>query len=358
MVGGLTLMTASALLLAGCAAAPEEDDTTTGGSDVDFQTCMVSDKGGFDDKSFNQLGFDGITKAAKELGAQTPITLESETETDYAPNVQELVDQDCKVIVTVGFALSQATVDSALDNPDIEYILIDDAADNDFNGEVDAPNVKPIVFDTADAAFLAGYLSAGMSETGKIGTFGGDKFPTVTIFMDGFKQGADYYNEIKGTSVQTLGWDGTDGSFTGEFEAGPAATTAAQALIDQDVDVLLPVGGPIYQSAAAAIRDSGKSIALLGVDADVFVSDPTVADLLLTSVRKSIDLATFEAVTAAGKGNFDPTAYVGTLANEGVSIAEYHDYASKVPAELDAEVQALKASIISGDIVVKSYLKG
>ncbi len=176
--------------------------------------------------------------------------------------------------------------------------------------------------------------------------------------MDGFKQGADYYNEVKGTSVQTLGWDGTDGSFTGEFEAGPAATTAAQALIDQDVDVLLPVGGPIYQSAAAAIRDSGKSIALLGVDADVFVSDPTVADLLLTSVRKSIDLATFEAVVAAGKGNFDPTAYVGTLANDGVSIAEYHDYADKVPADLDAEVQALKASIIAGDIVVKSYLKG
>jgi len=215
VVGGLTLMTASALLLAGCAAAPEEDDTTTGGSDVDFQTCMVSDKGGFDDKSFNQLGFEGITKAAKELGAQEPITLESETETDYAPNIQELVDQDCKVIVTVGFALSQATVDSALENTEIEYILIDDAADNNFDGTVDAPNVKPIVFDTADAAFLAGYLSAGMSQTGKIGTFGGDKFPTVTIFMDGFKQGADYYNEVNGTSVETLGWNGTDGSFTG-----------------------------------------------------------------------------------------------------------------------------------------------
>lgn len=344
------------MLLAGCAAAPEDDATTA--PEVDFQTCMVSDKGGFDDKSFNQLGFEGITDAAAELGAQDPITLESETETDYAPNIQELVDQDCKVIVTVGFALSSATVESALANPDVEYILIDDAGDNDFNGEPDAPNVKPIVFDTADAAFLAGYLSAGMSTTGKIGTFGGDKFPTVTIFMDGFKQGADYYNEVNGTSVQTLGWNGTDGSFTGEFEAGPAATTAATALIDQDVDVLMPVGGPIYQSAAAAIRDSGKSIALLGVDADVFVSDPTVADLLLTSVRKSIDLATFEAVVAAGQGNFDATAYVGTLANEGVSIADYHDYASKVPAELDAAVQELKAAIIAGDIVVKSYLKG
>jgi basic membrane protein A and related proteins len=357
-LGGIALLATSTLLLAGCAAAPEEEENGAAGSDLDFQTCMVSDSGGFDDKSFNQLGFEGITKAAAELGAQEPITVESETETDYAQNVQELVGQDCKVIVTVGFALATATIESALENPEIEYIIIDDAADNDFDGKTDAPNIKPIVFDTADAAFMAGYLSAGMSQTGKIGTFGGDKFPTVTIFMDGFKQGAEHYNEVKGTDVQVLGWDGTDGSFTLEFKAGPAATTAAQALIDQDVDVLLPVGGPIYQSAATAIRDSGKDIALLGVDADVFESDPTVGDLLLTSVRKTIDLATYEAVLAAGQDNFDPTTYVGTLENEGVSIAEYHDYASKVPAELDAEVKALKDAIISGEITVSSYLKG
>jgi basic membrane protein A len=357
-IGGLALITTSALVLAGCAEAPE-DTTGDGGSEgLDFQTCMVSDSGGFDDKSFNQLGYEGIIKAAEELGAQKPITVESEDETEYKDNIQSLLDQDCKLIVTVGFALSQPTVDAALANPDVEFVLIDDAADNDFNGETDAPNVKPIVFDTAEAGFLAGYLSAGMSETGKIGTFGGAPYPTVTIFMDGFKQGADYYNEVKGTSVATLGWDGTDGSFTGEFVAGPAATTTAQALIDQGIDVLLPVGGPIYQSAAAAIRDSGKSIALLGVDADVYFSDTTVADLLLTSVRKTIDLATFEAVVAAGKGNFDASTYVGTLANGGVGIAEYHDFASKVPAELDAEVQALKDAIIKGDIVVKSYLKG
>ncbi len=354
VVGGLTLVTASALLLAGCAVAPEEDTDSTAAAS-DFLPCMVSDKGGFDDKSFNQLGAEGIDKAAAELGVEA-VKVQSDVETDYAPNIQSLVNQGCDLIVTVGFALSAATVESALANPDIEYAIIDDAADNDFDGKTDAPNIKPILFNTAQAAFLAGYLSAGVSETGKIGTFGGANYPTVSIFMDGFKQGADYYNEVKGTSVQTLGWDGTDGSFTGEFEAGTKATASAQALIDQDIDVLLPVGGPIYQSAAAAIRDSGKSIALLGVDADVYVSDPTVADLLLTSVRKSIDLATYTAVLAAGNGEFDVTPYLGTLENEGVSIADYHDYADKVPAELDAEVKALKDSIISGDIVVNSYL--
>jgi basic membrane protein A and related proteins len=352
-IGGLSLVITSGLILAGCAAAPEKAEPTTPA--IDFLPCMVSDSGGFDDKSFNQLGAEGIDKAAKELGVEA-IKVESEVETDFAPNVQSLVDQNCDLIVTVGFALSAATVESALANPDIKYIIIDDAADNDFDGKTDAPNIKPILFNTAQAAFQAGYLSAGFSKTGKIGTFGGANYPTVSIFMDGFKQGADYYNSVKGTSVQVLGWDGTDGSFTGEFKKGTKAQATAQSLIEQGIDVLLPVGGPIYQSAAAAIRDSGKEIALLGVDADVFESDPSVGDLLLTSVRKSIDLATYTAVLAAGKGEFDVTAYKGDLKDGGVSLADYHDYADEVPAELDTEVKALKDSIVSGEIKVKSYL--
>ena len=354
---------AFALAVAGCATPPAASPSaapsgaTSSVAQSDYKACMVSDAGGFDDNSFNQLGKAGIDKASAELGVE-PILVESATETDYAPNLNELVGQGCDLIVTVGFALSAATVESALANTEVEYVIIDDAADNDFNGETDAPNIKPVLFDTAQAAFLAGYLSAGVTETGKLGTFGGMNFPTVSIFMDGFKQGAEYYNTENGTSVSVLGWDGADGSFTGGFEAGATAVSTAQALIDQDVDVLLPVGGPIYQSAATAIRDSGKSISLLGVDADVFESDPTVGDLLLTSIRKGIDVATYDAVLAAGNGNFDVTPYIGTLENEGVSIADYHDKADLVPADLDAAVKALKDAIIAGDVKVTSYLAG
>ena len=98
VVGGLTLATASALLLAGCAAAPDASSSRSAAAS-DFVPCMVSDKGGFDDKSFNQLGFEGITKAADELGVK-PITVESTVETDYAPNIQSLLDQNCSLIVT------------------------------------------------------------------------------------------------------------------------------------------------------------------------------------------------------------------------------------------------------------------
>ncbi|MFM6974282.1 MAG: BMP family ABC transporter substrate-binding protein, partial [Agromyces sp.] len=188
-LSGLALV-ASATLLAGCASAPS-DSTNTAASD--FKPCMVSDSGGFDDKSFNQLGYEGLQAAATELGA-TAVTVESNSDADFKPNLQSLVDQGCDLIVAVGFALSAATVESALANPDINYVLIDDAADNDFNGEKDAPNIQPLLFDTAQAAFLVGYAAAATTQTGIVGTFGGMNFPTVAIFMDGFKQGVDYYN--------------------------------------------------------------------------------------------------------------------------------------------------------------------
>ncbi|GAB3616105.1 BMP family ABC transporter substrate-binding protein [Okibacterium endophyticum] len=340
------------VLLAGCGQAPEESGGDDGGDAAsDFLPCMVSDAGGFDDKSFNQLGFEGLTKAADELEVE-PKTVESATETDYEPNLESLIDQGCDLIVTVGFLLAPATAKAAENNPDVEFVSIDDTVDIDQDGETDSPNIKPIIFDTAQAAYLGGYLAAGVSETGVIGTFGGVNIPTVTIFMEGFKQGADHYNEVKGKDVQTLGLD----TFTGGFEAGIEAQTAAQGLIDQNVDVLLPVGGPIYQSAASAIRDADREIALVGVDADVYESDSTVADLLLTSIRKGIDVGVYDAVLAAGQDEFDSTPFVGTLENGGVSLADFHDWADRVPAELADEVSALQEQIISGEVTVESYL--
>src|SRR5690606_31188695 len=140
---------------------------------------------------------------------------ESNAETDYAPNVEGLVAEGCNAIVTVGFALSAATIEAATANPDVDFILVDDAADADFDGQADAENIKPLLYNTAEAAFLAGYLAAGYSEAGKVGTFGGMEFPTVTIFMDGFKQGVDHYNETNDEDVELVGWNGDTGSFQG-----------------------------------------------------------------------------------------------------------------------------------------------
>lgn len=356
VISGIALVGTSAMLLAGCAAAPTAPASS--GEAIDYLPCMVSDAGGFDDKSFNQLGFEGLTEAAQALGVEEKHA-ESASDTDYAPNIDSLVAAGCDLIVTVGFNLSAATVTAAKANPDINFAIIDDAADNDFDGKVDAPNIKPILFDTSQAAFLAGYASASYSKTGVVGTFGGMAFPTVTIFMDGFAQGVAYYNEQKSKDVKVVGYDSKNPKaalMTGGFEANDKAKSVAQNLIDQDADVIFPVGGPIFQSAGAAITDSGKDIALLGADADVFDTFPTYDSLYFTSVLKGMKAAVNDVVTSSATGGFDATQYVGDLKNDGVGIAPFHNFESKVDPALQGELDTIKASIISGDLKVTSYL--
>jgi len=122
------------------------------------------------------------------------------------------------------------------------------------------------------------------------------------------------------------------------------------------VDVILPVGGPIYQSAIAAIQDSGRDIAMIGVDADQFLTDPNTAPYILTSIQKKMDVSASDTTKAAAAGNFDPTPYIGTLANGGVDIAPLHNFETKVDPALWTEVQSLKQDIIDGKVKVTSYL--
>lgn len=341
--------------LAACAPAPEQGDDATGAVTDGFKPCMVSDEGGFDDKSFNQLGSEGMKKAAAELGVEAKFT-ESKSASDYAGNLDGLVSEGCTLIVSVGFMLSAPTVEAAIANPDVQFAIIDDWADNDFDGATDAPNIKPLVFDTAQAAFLGGYTAASFSESGKVGTFGGVNIPPVSIFMDGFALGVAHFNEENSANVQVIGWDvdAQDGQFTNEFAANDVAKQMAQGIIDQGADVLFPVGGPIYQSAAEAIRDSGGNVALMGVDADVFETDPSVGDLLLVSVLKGIDVAVYDAVLEAAAGDFSTTPFVGTLENGAVGLSPFHDFESKVDADLADRLAAIEAGIIDGSIKAES----
>jgi len=360
VVSGLAMFGA-AVLLAGCGAAPESNGASAGaGGDVvdGFTPCLISDEGGWNDKSFNQSAKEGMDRAAEELDVKS-VEVESSSANDYAPNLENLVAEGCTFIISVGYKLSADTVASATANSNLQYAIIDDRADTNDDGETDAPNIKPLLFDTVQAAYLGGYAAAAYSaETGvnKVGTVGGIPIPPVTIFMDGFVDGVQKYNDDKGASVQTFGWDvaAQNGSFTGAFAANDAAKQAAQGLLDQGIDVLLPVGGPIYSSAADAIRDSGGTSVLLGVDSDLAQADPDVSDLVLTSILKRIDQAVYDSVLATAKGEYDATPYVGTLENEGVGLSGFGSFESKLPAGLTDEIEALRQQIISGEITVTS----
>jgi len=354
---------AAALLvaLAGCGTAPQAAPTDAA-PEVDvvdgFKPCLISDEGGWNDKSFNQSAKEGMDSALEELGVEG-IELESTTPNDYAPNLEQLVSEGCTFIVSVGFNLSAATVESANANPEIDYAIIDDLADNDFDGTTDAPNIKPLVFNTAEAAYLGGYAAAAWSaETGvnKVGTFGGMQIPSVAVFMDGYALGVDKYNEDKGGSVELFGWDvaGQEGAFTGGFAANDTAKQTAQSVLDQGVDVILPVGGPIYESAAAAIADGGSDVKMLGVDSDLAAKDDSVADITLVSIMKAIDVAVHDATVEAAGGEFEVAPYIGTLENEGVKLSGFGAFESELPEGLADELTALQDAIIAGDITVES----
>ena len=360
-LAGITAAAGLIFALAGCGSAPDSSSSSAGaagGTVEGFLPCLVSDAGGWNDKSFNESAKNGMDKAAKELGV-SPLEFESTNDNDYKPNMDTAISEGCSLIISVGFKLSAATVEAAKANPNLDFAIIDDFADTDFDGKTDAPNIKPLVFNTAEAAYLGGYAAASWSAqagVNKVGTFGGMQIPSVAVFMDGYELGVKKYNEDKGANVQVFGWDNTtqEGLFTGGFDANDTAKQTAQSVLDQGVDVVLPVGGPIYKSAAAAIADSGKNTLMLGVDSDLAVADPSVAGVTLVSIMKAIDVAVYDATIAASKGEFDPAPYVGTLKNEGVKLSSFHDFESKLPAGLNDELKALQDKIVSGDIVVES----
>lgn len=346
---------AAALVLAACGAAPEDEpqETTPGEEptaveEVDFKGCIVSDQGGFDDRSFNQAGYEGLQQAREELGIEIA-EAESQAETDFQPNIDSMVNQDCDLIVTVGFLLADATADAADANPDANFALIDSTVDPA------RENVKPLLFNTAEAAFLAGYLAAGYSETGTVATFGGIPIPPVTIFMDGFVDGVAHYNEVKDADVQVLGWDKESqaGEFVGNFEDIAAGQNLARSFIDAGADVILPVAGPVGSGAAAAAQEAGD-VVFIGVDADWVETSPEYADVTLTSILKQMGPAVFDVVSEAVDGNFSGDPYVGTLENEGVALAPYHEFDGEISDELKAEIDQLRQDIISGEIVVES----
>lgn len=349
---------AAALVLSACGDAPE-DDATTGASGAteassDFKACMVSDSGGFDDKSFNESGFNGLSAAEDALGIEVT-TQESQTEADFAPNIDNLIASNCNIVVTVGFLLSTATGDAAQANPETEFAIVDSTAADADGAPIELPNVKPLSFNTSEAAYLAGYVAAGMTKTGTVATYGGIQIPTVSIFMDGFVDGVAKYNEDNGTDVQALGWnkEAQNGSFTGDFEDQSKGQQLTQTFIDQGADIIMPVAGPVGAGSLAAAHDA-EGVSIIWVDTDGAIVNPDSADVILTSVLKDISVAVEDVITAASESAFSPEAYVGTLENGGVDIAEFHEFDSEVPQELKDKVDELRENIINGTIVVES----
>ncbi|HEX6468133.1 MAG TPA: BMP family ABC transporter substrate-binding protein [Streptosporangiaceae bacterium] len=338
-----------ALLAAGCGSKPKQESSTGGGSAAsNFTACMVTDTGGIDDRSFNASSWAGMQAAGKATGAKVSY-IQSTSENDYVPNISSLVAKKCNLIVTVGGLMAEATSKAAKSNPNQKFAIVD-------SGSV-GNNVYGMQFNTAQSAFLAGYLAAGMSKTGKVGTFGGLNIQPVTIYMDGFWEGVQYYNKKKNKKVQVLGWNEKapkGGSFANSFTDQGAGKRIANNFIQQGADIVFPVAGGTGLGAAAAAQQSGGKANVIWVDADGCVSAAQYCNVFLTSVLKGMEGAVQQTVTSAAKGQFPTGGYLGTLQNGGTGLAPFHQFAGKVPQDLQTELKQVQQDIESGQIQLTS----
>ncbi len=351
-------VSAVALLAAACSSAPKTSpsSSSTSTASAKFVGCMVTDTGGIDDKSFNQSSWEGMQAAAAADKNITVTYLPSTTSADYATNISTFVAKKCGIIVTVGYLMADATEAAAKTNPNQKFAIVDCSYVSDCLPTPKEGNIDQLVFNTVQDGFLGGYLAAGLTKTGIVATYGGEDFGTVTIYEDGFWDGVEYYNSQHHTSVKVLGWNETTqkGSFIGNFTDLAAGQALTNTFIGEGADIIFPVAGGVGLGTAKAVQiadASGKHVTMEWVDTDGCISAAQYCKYMITSVTKGIVAAVKTAVLSAAQGTWVPgNTYIGTLANGGAVLAPYHDYASTIPASLQAEINTLKQEIISGKI--------
>jgi len=358
------LLTVLALLAAACGGSTASPSASADAGKADYLACLSLDTGGRTDKNFNQSAYEGLQALAAE-GFKTADTTAVDP-TSYVPNIQQLIDKGCNTVIAVGYNQGEALKAAVLDpaNKDISFGWVDSTWTLD-DGTIPA-NFTGIDFQIDEASMLASYLAAGISKTHVTAVYGGQPYPGVTRFMDGWVAGANYYSEKKGVKTSVLGWDpvaktGVFNEATNPFGDIVFGKTQAESFLGSNADVVHPVAGTTSNGTYEAMLAAGKYS--VGVDLDQCISLPDYCGTLLTSAQKNIGAAVITAVNSAYAGNKGGTNYVGTLKNGGVQISTLDRtetawtavFGTLVTAELKAEVEALKAAIIDGSVKVSDY---
>ncbi|WP_017934667.1 BMP family lipoprotein [Nocardioides sp. Iso805N] len=353
----IAAMGAVALIAAGCSSKADNNasgsssagSSTSAATGAKIKACMVLDTGGVDDKSFNQSSWDGLQAAAKTNPNITPSYVASNTSNDYTPNLTAQTNAGCDTIIAVGGLMADNVKKIATANPSQHYAEIDNPST--------AGNVYGLEFNTAQGGFLGGYLAAAMSKSGTVGTWGGLNIPPVTIYMDGFWEGVQYYNQQNKKSVKVLGWNEKDqkgGTFSGSFTDQNKGKSITQAMIQQGADIIFPVAGGSGLGAGAAAEASGGKVNLIWVDTDGYESAAQYGKYFITSVTKGLSQSVQDYMKQVGTGTYPTGNYVGTLQNGGTGLAPFHDFDSKVPQSVKDSLSKVTTDIESGAIKITS----
>ncbi|HEY5729789.1 MAG TPA: BMP family ABC transporter substrate-binding protein [Anaerolineales bacterium] len=330
-----------------CAPATAVPTTTAIPATDQRRVCQITNTGGLYDNSFNQMIFKGLQYSNIMLGWDTRV-MQSVSTSDYEKNVREFLRGDCDLIIGL-FQMTDTIQSAAVTNPEQKFQVMD------YVYEQPLENVRMQIFATDQAAFQAGYAAASVSKTGKIGVFGGIDIPPVTDFMDGFALGVRYYNQKNGANVEVLGWDAEkhEGLFIGGFCCSAEGRQITQELLDQGADIILPVAGTnVGPGAAYAVKSYGNAY-IIGVDTDWAVTESEFADIVLTSILKNYDASVVQAVQAIENNTFTGGIQIGTLETGEVSLAPFYQFDSLISPGVKAELEQIKADIITGKIKTK-----
>ena len=310
--------------------------------------CEVTDLYGINDNSFNANVWRGVENSITQLGVEG-YYLEPGSDSEFMNHINAFIDENCDLIVSVGWMAEDSIKIAAQANPYVKFSIIDRSYDPIL------PNVVGQEFQTDEAAFLAGYLAAGMTQTGKVATFGGLPIPTVTIFMDGFSRGVKYYNSVKGTAVEVLGWntETLEGTMAMTFDDLQKGKELGISFLNEGADIIFPVAGFIGLGTAAAVKERGNAW-VIGVDADWTINYPEFSAVTLTSIMKNSDVSTMDVIKSVVDGTFVGGTYVGTLANKGVGLGVIN---LNVPHGLLMEIEELEDNIINGIIQFNNEFK-
>jgi basic membrane protein A len=307
------------------------------------KACLVTDSAGIGDKSFNDAVWGGLEQAIADFGIEANY-IESKSADDYAPNLQACVDSEPELIVCVGFMMADACAASFTENPEIKYIGID-------IDWLSADNFIGVGAYMDQSCFQAGYLAAGMSETGTVATYTGFFGPVVQIFMDGYYMGVQEYNNVHGTDVKVLGYDPDNmeaATATGSWIDVDLGRQVTESFMDNGADIVLPVAGNVGTGSAAVMSERGFGY-IFGVDQDWTLTNSQYTPQILGSVLKKMEVPVYNTIkTMVEGGEFVPGNFILEFENGGTEFV--FNSAVEVPAELKAEVEALQAKILSGEL--------
>ncbi len=317
----IAILGALALALAGCGANQQATD--------EIRIGMATDVGGVNDQSFNQSAWEGLQRAQLELSIKASYK-ESTQDADYVPNLQNLMDANNNLIWGIGFKMGDAILAAAQNNPNFKFAIIDYAY------ETTPANLIGVLFKAQEASFLVGYIAGKMTATGTVGFVGGIQGNIIDGFDFGYHAGVYAANP----EVKVLR------QYAESFTDAAKGKVITQEMYRQGADIVYHAAGGVGDGVIEAAKEQGKWA--IGVDRD---QNHLAPNNVLTSAMKRVDNAIFAIAKELSEGTWNGgTTRVYGLAEGGVDIAP--SSSTHVPAEILAEVDALKAKIIAGEIVV------